>query len=287
MTELIQALTGVSAQIAVHLNAQLDTGKVDIPMLPEIANKVLSLTSDQDSNAQQLAALIQSDQALAGRVMQIANSAAYCPNASIVSLQQAISRLGMTMLAEIALAASINTKMFNVPGYENRLADIWKHALATALWGKEIARASRRNVEAAFLCGLLHSMGRPVILQNTLDLLKGMPESLNEREILDIEDALQHRASLVVAESWKMPKIIHETLLHYPTYATADTAKEQAMIVFAAVKFATSMLSPERLSIDDLKVHPVLADLNLYDDEIETLLEKTDAIKSTMESMRG
>ncbi|RMF17534.1 MAG: HDOD domain-containing protein, partial [Gammaproteobacteria bacterium] len=67
-------------------------------MLPEVVHKVIQITADPESGAADLVKVIQGDQALAARVMRIANSAAYSPTASIVSLQQAIARLGMLVV---------------------------------------------------------------------------------------------------------------------------------------------------------------------------------------------
>ena len=71
--------------LATYLEQLVDGKKIEVPMLPEVASRVLALSNDPDSDAAQLANLIQGDQALAGHVMRIANSAAYTPNASMVS----------------------------------------------------------------------------------------------------------------------------------------------------------------------------------------------------------
>ena len=55
--------------------------------------------------------------------------------------------------------------VFRVPGYEPVLNQLWRHALASGAFAKEIARVRRLNVESAFLCGLLHSVGKPALLQ--------------------------------------------------------------------------------------------------------------------------
>jgi HD-like signal output (HDOD) protein len=65
---------------------------LDVPMLPETANKVMALTQDPESNAQQLSAVIQSDPTIAGHVMRIANSSAYTPNSNLASIQQLIAK---------------------------------------------------------------------------------------------------------------------------------------------------------------------------------------------------
>ncbi|MFT6388985.1 MAG: HD-like signal output (HDOD) protein [Cellvibrionaceae bacterium] len=126
------------------------TGKVDVPVSPETAHCVMMLTQDTGSDAAQLANIIQSDPTMGSHVMRIGNSAAYTPNSNLVSIQQAVARLSILEISNIALSTSLDSKMFNAPGYEQTIAIIWQHAVAADLWSKEVARSMRSIVEAAF-----------------------------------------------------------------------------------------------------------------------------------------
>lgn len=258
---------------------------IEVPMLPEVANKAVTLAQDPDSDANQMAQLITGDQSLAGHVMRIANSAAYTPNASLVSLQQAIARLGMGLISEIAVAASIGTKMFHTPGFEQHIAYIWQHALASALWAKEISRTCRRNVETSFLCALLHSIGRPVAVQTILDLSQKKGLQMQEDEVLKVEEAYHQKIAIQVLDTWGMPELIKEVVEYFYDYQAAPNATGQIANANAAAAFATHMLKPEEMSRGQLFELEVLGDLNLYNDEIEELLDKTDLVKSSMEEM--
>ena len=303
---MIQGVEEVSAELEKRINS----AKIDVPMLPETANKVIILSQDSDSDAAQLAQLIQSDQSLAGHVMRIANSAAYTPNNSMVSLQQAIARLGINLISEIALAASISSKMFKAPGFEDYLDKTWRHALATALWSKEVARVGRRNVEANFLCGLLHSIGRPVALQECINIGDKLSLALPQKNLLALVENYQQTTGLTVVEKWGMPKIVcdvirsldqhNHKLDHQPdnstininTNKTTNTSKssasntlEQTASVLCGIQFASHMLEPDTLTLKQLSEDPILSEVNLYQDEVTLLLDKQDVIRSTMESM--
>jgi HD-like signal output (HDOD) protein len=282
-----QSLSTTANQLISDIETIMDKGGIQVPLLPEVANKVVTLSQNPESDAIQLAQLIQSDPSLAAHVMRIANSAAYTPTASLVSLQQAITRLGMNLICDIAVAASISTKMFNTPGHESHIEYIWQHALATALWSKEIARSCRLNVEATFLCGLLHSIGRPVLIQTALDSCSRLRLNIEENELYAIEDHLHLEVGNQVLKKWEMPMIICEALQYFYHYNDAPHAMEQTAIVNAAADFATLTLKPEDLSKSDLLEREVLGDLNLYPDEVEALLEKQGDIISSMEEMKG
>jgi len=274
-------------EVASLLEQQLLSHHVDVPILPDVASRVLNLSNDPDSDAQQLANLIQSDQSLAGHVMRIANSAAYTPNASMVSLQQAVARLGMDLISEIAIAASLNSKLFKAPGYEKRMDMIWAHALCSAFWGKEIARAAKQNVEASFLCSLLHSIGRPAVLQCIADLAAKHEAELSDEEVQLLEDHYHVEYGVEIVSKWEMPAIVQESVKYYLDYNAADNKAEQAMVVYAASKAANATLWPEEYSADQLKLDEVFADLNLYEDEINVLFDKEDVVKKGVEAIRA
>ncbi len=279
-----------STLISEKLQQRIVHDQLDVPMLPEVAGKVMRLTQDPDSESVDLARLIQSDQILAGKVMRAANSAAYSPNSSIVSLQQAITRLGMKLIAEIALSASISAEVFNTPGFESHITYRIKYSLATGLWAKEVARASRKNVEAAFLAGLMHDIGRPVAVQSVLQIARSMNVKIAKEDVLRIEDEYQQQIGLRVLEKWEMPSSVCHSLQYFHDYSTPHSAQVQTMIVVAGALITSHYMCEQEgdkpcLSLEELKSEAVFADLNLYPDQIDALLEKETAVNSAVEAM--
>src|SRR5262245_43367633 len=134
-------------------------------------------TSDA-TDARSLAALLLHDQAIAAHVLRVANSPFYRPRVPLVSLQQAISRLGLASLREIVITVSMQSRIFNVPSYATEARALWQHAVYTAAYAREIARRCRRNVEGAFLGGLLHDVSKPVLLLPLADLQAQLPEPI-------------------------------------------------------------------------------------------------------------
>ena len=271
----------IIATIIDHLRKIVDDHKVDVPVLPETAHRVMMLTQDPESDAAQLAAIIQSDPTLGGHVMRIANSAAYTPNSNLVSIQQAIARLGMIEISNIALSTSLNSKMFNAPGYEKHIAVIWQHALATALWSKEVARAIRSNVEAAFLCGLLHSVGKPVILQSIADYQSDPP--LTPEALQQCFSEFETDYAKAVANEWELPSIVAEAIVFYQHFDDAPMDKELAAIVAYGCQLATYMLQREQTDVTAVTDSTALDILNLYPDQVQKLLQQEEQVNAAMD----
>lgn len=269
-----------------QLSKVLSENNIDVPILPEVAHRVITLTQDPESNAEQLASVIQSDPTMGGHVMRIANSSAYTPNSNLVSIQQAVARLGMIEIGNIALLTSVNTKMFNAPDYKKHIDGIWQHALATALWSKEVARAMRSNVEAAFLCGLLHSIGQPVILQ-TISEAEPSIALLNDESLEAIFNKFESMYSQAVTTEWQLPEIVAAAISFYKNINEAPTQPELAATVAFSTQLAALMLTTDipKDAKEKLLSSPALAIINLYPDEVDTLLDKKDTIKTAMDTL--
>ena len=271
-------------QIRTLLVSAIKQNNLEIPMLPEVANKVVQLTQDSESDASKLSSLIQGDQTLAAHVMRIANSAAYSPNGNIASLQQAISRLGMQTITEIALAASVNADLFKAKGYEEHISQTLRFSLASGLWAKEVARACRKNVEAAFLSGLLHNIGQPVAVQTATSFAAQNLSPLNADEIHGLETEFKQILGMVVVKEWAMPKAVRNAIQYFNDYLVDHDGKYQTMCVVAGATLAEADLHTEE-ACEALIAQPIFADINLYQDEVKDLLNKASQIESSIEAM--
>ncbi|MBX2808722.1 MAG: HDOD domain-containing protein [Cellvibrionaceae bacterium] len=273
------------ATTAAYLTQILENHKIDVPLLPETAQRVIQLTQDPESDAAQIAAVIQSDPTLGGHVMRIANSAAYTPNSNLVSIQQAISRLGMVEIGNIALSTSINCKLFNAPTYKKHIQAIWRHALATALWSKEIARVMRSNVEAAFLCGLLHSIGKPVILQTLFDNPAKADHRVSDDNLIELYHQFEPGYAQAVSIGWELPTLVAEAIIFYKNFQQAPSASELAATIAFGNQLAISMLEPDLVDKKSINTSAALTVINLYPDEVETIISKQSVVQTNMAAL--
>ena len=273
-----------SAILRDRLINQLETGDFDLPLLPVVAHQVLQLSGDPNADVNKLSSLIQQDQALAGQILRIANSPAYLPRSPIVSLQQAIAWLGMNMLAGLAFSVSVQSGIFTVKGYEKEIRGLWSHALATGLYGKEIARRIRRNVENAFLCGLLHTIGKPVLLHMILTASSKQESPHSWPALEPIIQDLHMLAGAKLAESWKLPDPVQEAIRLYPdeTYQQATSPTKGAMITCLAHHLASFAIGPSSEDEEALRALPVIQDLNFYPDDMDAFFELREAIQESV-----
>ncbi|NQZ68880.1 MAG: HDOD domain-containing protein, partial [Lentisphaeria bacterium] len=210
------------------------------------------------------------------------NSSIYGGNVEIVSLQQAVTRLGMRLMGEIAIAASLKDNIFAVPGFEEEIDYMWKHSLASSAFAKEISKLRRRNVESAYLSALLHQVGKPVLLNilNSKRLRKKLRiKELNKETILELMELLSQSVGLKLAEKWELPDQIAITIQHWTDFSKAERFKDEVMATCLASQFASFLFQDESKEASDIYEHPVVDELNLYPDDIEGLLQKSEAIE--------
>ena len=154
----------LAPEIQARFDHLIESGELPLPVLPEVASQVLSMVQRPDCDTARLAELLRRDPAMTAHVMQVAASPMYAGATKISSLQQAIGRLGFSTITQIVLAVASKTRVFAVPGFESQVKLAFQHALATALFAQEIARTRRSTVDVAFLAGLFHDFGQPVLL---------------------------------------------------------------------------------------------------------------------------
>lgn len=252
------------------LEAQL-AHEVDLPMLPESAARVVALCDDDDTTARDLEAVLERDPSLAAYVLKVANSAAYAATEPISSLQQAVSRLGMATVRNLALTASLHGRVFVVPGHATLVHDIWIHCAVTAVFARETARKLRRNVEAAFLCGLIHDVGRPIVLQTALRMPRAQG-TFNEAQLHASMDVYHERVGARLASAWGLAEWAGAVVAHHHDPDRAAPFECEARITRLADLLAHWALipgsGPEDFPVDD----PVIVALNLYAEDVDELL---------------
>jgi HD-like signal output (HDOD) protein len=268
------------AAVAAQLSAEISSGRMALPVLPNVAAEVLSSSLDDQSDAARLAELIQQDQSLAAHVLRVVNSPAFRGANEIVALQQAIARLGMERIREIALSASIKGILFNGGRYEALADDAWQVSLASGLWSKEVARSVKKNVEVAYLCGLLHNIGVPLLLHRLGELAPDLTTS----DVISILADQTSTAGAALAMEWRLPETVAAAIRHLNDPEAAGTHVDSVAVAACGAALGRWMCDRSLLLADVLEL-PAVAYLNLYREDVEKLLENQDDIRISMESM--
>jgi|LakMenEpi03Aug12_release.lakeMendotaPanAssembly.Ray.scaffolds.fasta_scaffold13011_7 putative nucleotidyltransferase with HDIG domain len=258
-------------ELDARLQARLEAGELRLPMLAQTATEVVAICSDSSCDAGRLTRLILRDPSLAAHALKVANSGAYSPTEPIVSLQQAISRLGFSTLCDIAIGISMRNQIRVPPGQEARMRALWTHSTLAGAWAREIARLRRRNAEGAFLCGLLHDIGKPVVLTEALSVADQLGVSPDQDQLECWMHRHHEQAGARTLNSWKLPLWMSQAVLHHHAPDPSDEHVEFARTAQLADLLAHASRSADPAVDALLREHPVLADLDLYPEDLDTL----------------
>ncbi len=136
----------------------------NLPTIPSILDNILTLLEDENVSALKLEEIISNDQAIASKVLSIANSAYYSLSQKVTSISHAVSLLGFTTVKNIAIGTSIFSN-FSDKGSGIDLKDLYLHSIGTAMASEKIARKfSNIQPETAFIGGLLHDIGKLILI---------------------------------------------------------------------------------------------------------------------------
>lgn len=261
-----------------RLLGELEAGSLEIPPLPEVAQRVLSLTRDESTSGFDLAELVHRDASLATAVLRASNSAALGAGTRIVSLRQALARLGMERIAEITVAVCLRRTAFQASAYAELLEALWRRSLATALFAKLVARKRSTNVEVVFLCGLLRRVGQPLALHALSSTLPA-PERPPLYRARALAQDLEPHFAAAAACAWELPDEVAASLCrdgqqdeHALAQATAEIAERLADLALADAEEESDVRGGEAARI-----------LDLYPDDLRMLLAHAPDVRSEVE----
>lgn len=252
-------------------------GALELPMLPQVASEILAQGSSDAIDVRHLSDLLHRDQALAGHVLRVANSAAYCGDVRIQSIQQALIRIGLVQMREIVVTVALHGKIFRSGAHQELTAALWQHSVLAGLYAKEIARHLRSNVESAFVCGLLHDVGKPVVLGLLLDLSKESGHAVTPGACVATLDEFHTHVGRLLAERWTLPEPVLESIAHHHEVETPSGLGKPVQITALAdlLAYAAATSDEEYAAAQDLmEGHPLYAALNLYPDDVSALFAK-------------
>ena len=183
-----------------------------------VVQRVLSLLGDDDFEVAEVRRLIEEDPALAARVLKVANSAAFSGVRACDSVQQAVVRLGRDTVREMLVALSALSLFQDLLGWGQQVRD---HCASTAALARVLADAAGPKLPAALLAGLLHDVGKLLLLQARrfptpamplaqVELLKAADGSAAiERQHLGFDHAVLGGHA---ARMWRLPHPIPEAV---------------------------------------------------------------------------
>ncbi len=251
---------------------------------PVVYSRLLEILNRPHSHAGDIAKVIGDDPGLAARLLRLVNSSFFSFPRRIESVTAAVTIVGTTQIRDLTFATSVINLFDGIPSERLDMDRFWQHSLACGVGARVIASLRREgNVERFFLTGLLHDLGRLVLLMGEEErmnevLARGESDPLPlheiERDVFGFDHTQVGRA---LVELWNLGPAFEEAVgfHHQPELAERYPAET------AAVHISDIMANALPLGASGASAPPPLhlpswEALEIPDDRIPFLIQETE-----------
>jgi HD-like signal output (HDOD) protein len=266
----------------------------DLPPMPKVLFKARQVMDDPKSGFKEIAKIIETDQAIAAKVLKVANSAYYGLSGMVNSIHQATVVLGYETLEQVITMVSSSSLLGKqLKGYSLNAGVLWRHSLAVAMASRIIAKKRAPSLEGdAFSVGLIHDAGKlaldAIILQKKKeirDFLDNTEASFlkAERHVLGFDHTeIAHD----MCQKWKLPTD-HAEAMRFHHSPEESKNNQLAHIVHVADYIAKQAEYGSGPAFDSEPLHPSsMEELQLKPEQMEEIsAEMVDAVEKITESL--
>jgi len=188
-------------QLTNHLMADLENDELKLPSLPDVAIRVGKALKDEVSDADKIAAIIQSDPVITAKLIKASNGAIYGRRVPVETVAGAVIRLGSDVTHKLVVSYAMK-ELFQTksPMLKQRMKSLWSHSTKVAAICFVLAKMDKRfEAEHALLIGLLHDIGTVPIL----NYASTYGEQGNDSEVVDkIIQQLKGQIGTLILTKW-------------------------------------------------------------------------------------
>lgn len=266
----------------------------DLPPMPQTVLKSREIMGNKHSSFKELAKVLETDQAVAAKVLKIANSSYYGLRGKVSSIQHASVLLGHKTLEELITVAGTSNLLGNkLDGYEQDAGDLWQHSLGVAVGSRIIAKKKKPALaDNAFAAGLIHDAGKLALDPHVSDRKEAFHQSMAdgqesflhaEKQILGFDHA---EIAAELCHKWQVPQAL-ATAIRYHHDPSLSQGDDLSYIVHTAD--AITMMSGIGAGIDGMLYRMdenALEFLDLGDEDLtEIMVEVVESVQKIADDM--
>jgi HD-like signal output (HDOD) protein len=253
----------------------LDKLLSNAPVLPNVVAKMLVLDKDSDDYYEDVLSLASEDPFIAAKIIHLANSAAHAGRSKIETLTQAVIRVGVNQVSSLITSISL-TKAFK-PSQPSH-CNLWLRSLQAALIATKVAQLNQVNSEQAYLSGLLHEIGRFILMTSNVEKFNNLPEEL----VKTSPELISHEmnefgfnsvdVTINILKAWQIPDTISNAITGY-LLSTITNDEDLTELFLSTPELDTP--NEQSVTLETiLSIANTLADIIQENPDIESLEEE-------------
>lgn len=250
-----------------------------IPSMPQVIVKALNIIKDEDSGIKELADIISYDQALATQVLKLVNSAYYGFPQQIVSINRAITLLGMNQTKNIIITVAMKSILTTNGG-----KDLWQHSIRCGVACEYIAKEFKlMNPDEAFILGFLHDIGKILLYKKNSRLYTKSAEiaqrGLDVIEAEEIFFKTNHaEVGFYLASKWKLSIILANAIKYHHDPIKSSMSNVATLVYFAdklsQQTFRKPYFDPEVVKRTNIRIEDPAAYREIIEEKSSVLLSE-------------
>ena len=190
---------------------RIESGDVELPARNRIVLEVQGLARQDDYDADAIVSLIESDPALTAAMLRTANSTFYGGLVRIATVRDAMVRIGVDEVVRMAfLAGEKQRYRVQDPALQQLILPLWRHAVGCAIGAEWLAKrlGFEELMHEAFVCGLVHDIGKLLLLWVIDDLKQGTEElpAITPTLISEVFKSAHTDEGFRLGEAWALPE---------------------------------------------------------------------------------
>lgn len=238
----------------------------DMPALPTVVARLTRLIADPDTTASDINNALSSDPGLVTKILKLVNSSYYGFSRRITTITNAVVILGFTQVRNLALSAFVFDAFAKKGKSPLDVNSFWRHSIGAAFLAAQMARTINSKLEEdAFICGLLHDLGKFIMAQHAPDHLTMVMETVQKEDLLfyqaeKLRLGYDHAAlGALVLEKWNLPQTLVDVVrCHHDPMSAPEESRVLCCVTRTADIVSRAMLLGNG---GDLKIPLLTADV--------------------------
>lgn len=240
------------------------------PVLPTTVTRLMSVTNDPHCSVKDVVATIHSDQSLCLTILKIANSVLFGRPQTVDSIKMAVVILGFNEVQRIALTKALINSFSKLARQHKPFIDrFWQHSFVCGMAARMIAQDHHITPEIAFMGGLIHDIGKLIMLQSFAEDYASeqwMTALSNEQTLSDELQMYSFTHDIVggqLLKKWFFPESLVTAVAYHHRPEGAVREKAFAQLIQLADFLSFYSCNPQLLDNDTLvaRLHAALPGL--------------------------
>jgi putative nucleotidyltransferase with HDIG domain len=254
-----------------------------LPLFTGTAAQLVRSVDREDVTATELSRLIATDVALTAHLLRMVNSPYYGLSRKVGTVSEAFALLGLDLVRRTITVAVLQRPLFAYLHDSATARAFWRHKLVTAALSRHIAHRAGANAELAYMAGLMHDVGRLVLLgqfpEHVDMLLRRNGEDAGAAREVAAFGFTNAQVGAALLEHWGLPEEIVRAAHEHMDESQPDEP-------LSAAVWRANLLSAEMEQVEDDEeadeVQPWMQSIGLSVSARHKMLEEIEALEANV-----